>query len=364
MNKLSAVSTKTLSNGVEMPMLGFSIEEIARKSYNIQTQAELILTAIKAGFRYFDTAESTGGLRALAKAIKMSGIPRKEFFISSKMRLDELMDGRFAQALDETLLELDTDYLDLYSVHWPGYLHIDWPKKIAYIDAYCGCERAKTDNGDPDGLIQMYENGLIRSIGVCNMEIHHLEELLNTEKCTVVPMVCQDHFHPMHADIKIRNYCKDKGIAFGGIFEENELVQITKPRMATDVNRAGLLFQIDEDHVAANHAVRIDPVRRYTDLTQNPNDQEKNPRRDGKCFFDDCEGITQIAEKYGKTNNQIITRWSLQHGVITTVKAFLPKQIESEIKVFDFELSEVDMNTIDGFNIGMRFGYHPDYIDF
>lgn len=364
MNKLSAVSTKTLSNGVEMPMLGFSIEDIATKSYNIQTQAELILAAIKAGFRYFDTAESTGGLRALGKAIKMSGIPRNEFFISSKMRLDELMDGRFAQALDESLLQLDTNYLDLYSIHWPGYLHIDWPKKVAYIDAYCGCERAKTDNGDPDGLIQMYQNGLVRSIGVCNMEIHHMKELMETEKCTIAPMVCQEHFHPLHADIEIRDFCKANKIVFGGIFEENELVQETKPRMATDVNRAGLLFQLDADHVQANRAVRIEASRRYTDLTQNPNNLDRNPRRMYKGFFDDCDGITKIAEKYNKTNNQVITRWSLQNGVVTIVKAFLPKQIESEIDVFDLELSDEDMNTINGFNIGMRFGYHPDYIDF
>ncbi len=89
----------------------------------------------------------------------------------------------------------------------------------------------------------------------------------------------------------------------------------------------------------------------------------KNPRRE-KGFFDDCEGITKIARKYGKTNGQVVSRWSMQHGVVTTVKAFLPDQIRSEYNVFDFVLSDEDMRIIDGFNIGMRFGYHPDYIDF
>lgn len=363
MSKLSAASTVSLANGIEMPVLGFSIEEIAKKSYNIQSQAELILEAIEAGFRYFDTAEDHGGLRALGKAIRMSGIPREEFFISSKMRLDEMLDGRFHQALDETLLQLEMEYLDLYSLHWPGYITIDWPKRIAFIDAYCGREISKTENGDAEGLIQFYKKGLVRAIGVCNLEIHHMEELMNTPKCTITPMVNQSHFHPLHASVELREYCKAHGIIFGGLFEENELYVQTKPRMATDVNRAGLLFQMDEDHVRANYAVRLQPERRSDEYTQNPYDAGKNPRRN-KGFFDDCDGITRIANKYGKSNNQVVTRWSMQHGVVTTVKGFLPEQIRAEFEVFDFALSDEDMKVIDQFNIGMRFGYHPDYIDF
>jgi diketogulonate reductase-like aldo/keto reductase len=363
MNNLSPASAITLANGVKIPVLGFSIEEIAKKSYNIRTQTELILEAIQAGFRYFDTAEDHGGLRALGRAIKMSGIPREEFFISSKMRLDEMVDGRFNQAIDETLLQLEMDYLDLYCIHWPGYLATDWPQKIAFIDAYCGREIKKTDNGDTDGLIQFYQKGLARAVGVCNLEIHHMEELLGSPKCTVKPMINQSHFHPLHACTELREYCEKQEIAFGGLFEENELYVQTKPRMCTDVNRFGLLYQTDEDHIKANYAVRIDPKRRSSEFTQNPNDLSKNPRRE-KGFFDDCEGITKIARKYGKTNGQVVSRWSMQHGVVTTVKAFLPDQIRSEYNVFDFVLSDEDMRIIDGFNIGMRFGYHPDYIDF
>ena len=363
MAKLSPDTTITLANGVEMPILGFSIEDIAKKSYNIRTQSDLILEAIKAGFRYFDTAEDHGGLRALGAAVKKSGIPREEFFISTKMRLDEMSDGRFYQAIDETLLELDMDYLDLYSIHWPGYITIDWPKRIAFIDAFCGREISKTENGDADGLIQFYQTGLTRAIGVCNFEIHHMEELLKTDKCTVKPMINQCHFHPLHASLKLREYCKENDIVFGGLFEENELIQPTKPRMATDVNRAGLLYQTSKEHVQANYAVRLAPERRSSELKERPYDYTKNPRRK-KGFFDDCDGITEIAQKYGKTNNQVVTRWSMQSGVITTVKAFLPEQIKSEYNVFDFALSDEDMEAMNRFNIGMRFGYHPDYIDF
>lgn len=366
MSKLSPNSTVILSNGVEMPVLGFSIEEIAKKSFNIRTQTELILEAIDAGFRYFDTAEDHGGLRALGAAVKKSGIPREEFFIASKMRLDEMVDGRFVQSFEETLLQLDMDYLDLYSIHWPGCVTIDFPKRVAYVDAFCGREISKTENGDAEGLIQLYQKGMMRAIGVCNFEVHHMEKLFNSGKCTIKPMVNQSHFQPLHAAVELREYCAKNGIAFGGLFEENELLAPTKPRMATDVNRAGLLYQIDEDHLRANYSVRIPEgffLSRTSEMAPCPYDYSKNPRRD-KGFFDDCDAISRIAEKYGKTNNQVVTRWSLQHDVITTVKAFLPKQIKSEINVFDFELAEDDMKTIDQFNIGMRFGYHPDYIDF
>lgn len=366
MAKLSQDSTVTLSNGVKMPMLGFSIEEIAKKSYNIRTQTELLLEAIDAGFRYFDTAEDHGGLRALGEAVKQSGIPRSEFFISSKMRLDEMLDGRFVQAFEETLLQLDMEYLDLYSIHWPGCVTIDFPKRVAYIDAFCGREISKTENGDSDGLIQLYQKGMMKAIGVCNLEVHHMEKLLASEKCTIKPMINQSHFHPLHAAVELRDYCMKNGIVFGGLFEENELVTPTKPRMTTDVNRGGLLYQIDEDHIRANYSVRVPEgffLDRTSEMAPCPYDYSKNPRRE-KGFFDDCDAITKIAEKYGKTNNQVITRWSLQHGVVTTVKAFLPEQMRSEICVFDFELAEEDMKKIDQFNIGMRFGYHPDYIDF
>lgn len=350
-------------NGVEIPLLGFCTDEIASNLYNIQTQAELFLAAIDIGYRYFDTSEYTGGLRALGQAIRESGIPREEFFIASKMRMDEMCDGRFHSAIDETLLELGMDYLDLYTLHWPAYLIADWPRKIAFLDAYCGRERKKEDNGDSEGLISFYQKGFARTIGVCNFKIHHMEELLNDPRCSEEPMINMSHFHPLFANTELRLYCEEKGILFGGLFEENELIEPTKPRISADVERRGLLFQTDSDHIQANHMVSYVEKRRYSDITKNPNDITKNPRRK-KGFFDDCDGISRIAVKYGKTNNQIVTRWSLQHGVVTTVKAFLPDQMYKECQVFDFELEPEDMKVIDAYNIGMRFGFEPDYIDF
>ncbi len=363
MTKISPRSTVRLHNGVEMPLFGYSLENIGTKVYNLKSQTELLLQAIRIGYRFFDTAEDHGGLRALAKAIRLSGIPREEFFLSSKMRIDEMGDGRYYQAIDETLLELETDHLDLYSIHWPLKTNRFWPNLDAFVGAYVGREISKTDNGDSDGLISLYQMGLTRAIGVCNMEIHHLEEIIHHPKCTVLPMVNQSHFHPLHAAPELRQYCVEHGIVFGGLFENSELSIPTKPRIYTDVNRYGLVFQTDADHIRANDFVRIDPSRRSGQLQPDPFVRNKNPRRE-KDFYDDFTQITEIASHYGKTNTQLICRWSLQHGVVTTVKGLLPQKMREDFQIFDFEIDEEDMKKLDSFHIGLRIGYHPDYIDF
>ena len=363
MSELTAMSTIKLNNGVDMPMFGYSLENIGKHVYNLKSQTELLLDAIRIGYRFFDTCEDHGGLRALGMAIKKSGVPREEFFISSKMRIDEMGDGRYYQAIDETLLQLDTDYLDLYSIHWPLKTNRFWPKLDAFVGAYVGREISKTDNGDAEGLIHLYNIGLIRAIGVCNMNQEHLEKIMSNPKCTVKPMVNQSHFHPLHSTPELRAYCNAHGIAFGGLFEDSELYTATKPRIYTDVNRYGLLIQKDADYIRANDFVRIDPIRRSAEIQPSPFAYDKNPRRE-KDFYDDFEEVSKIAAHYGKTNTQLITRGSLQHGVITTVKGLLPQKMKSDYEVFDFEIDEEDMKKLDSFNIGQRIGYHPDYIDF
>jgi diketogulonate reductase-like aldo/keto reductase len=363
MEGLRPDSTITLNNGVKMPLFGYSLENIGSKVYNQRTQMELLLDAIETGYRFFDTCEAYGGIEALGRAIKKSGVPRSEFFISSKMRLDEMADGRYYQAIDETLLELQSEYLDLYSIHWPGKVNTMWPRLVSFVGAYVGREISKTDNGDAEGLISFYNKGLARAIGVCNMEKHHLSEILNNPKCTVVPQINQSHFHPLYMADELRNFCAEHKIAFGALFDESELIKPAKPLMYTDVNRFGLVFQTDEDHIKANQSVRINPKYRPTELQYDPYARDKNPRRPHD-FYDDFEAISKIAGKYGKTNNQLITRWSLQHGVVTTVKGLLPEKMKEDFNVFDFVINNEDMQKIDSFDIGMRVGYNPDYIDF
>lgn len=318
MEKLSRSSTVTLSNGVKMPLLGYSAEESA---CDIKTQTEIILDAIDVGFRYFDTAESYGTQRAIGRAIRQSGIPREEFFIASKVHIDDIRDRKAYWGFEEALAQLETDYIDLYSQHWPftERQFATWWK-----------------------LEQLYDEGRVRAIGVCNHEIHHMERIRANKYAKYMPMVNQSHFHPQHTCQELRKYCEDNKIAFGGLFEKDELYEMTKPRYFVETTRFGELFSQE------------DP---------NPNDIGKNPRR-ARDFCDDIPQISQIAAGHGKTNTQVWIRWSLQHGVITTPKTIWREKMEEYIDVFDFELTPEEMRAVDMLNINRRVGYHPDYIDF
>jgi diketogulonate reductase-like aldo/keto reductase len=321
MDKLSLKSTVELSNGVRMPLLGYSTEETA---YDLKTQTEIILDAIETGFRYFDTAEAYHTQRALGRAIRLSGIPREEFFVASKIHIDDIRDRKAYWAYEESLKQLEMDYCDLYSQHW----------------AFTERQMASWWK-----LEQLYEEGRVRAIGVCNHEIHHLERIKGMiaagEYTKYMPMVNQSHFHPQFTCRELRAYCRENTIAFGGLFEKDELQVPTKPRYNLESTRGGEWFEEGE----------------------NPNDRTKNPRLK-QDYYDSFEVMTKIGCKYGKTNSQVWIRWSLQHGVITTPKTTSLKKMKEYLDVFDFELAEEEMKSIDALNINHRIGYHPDYIDF
>ena len=318
MNKLSLNSTVSLWNGVEIPLLGYSTEDT---EYNLKTQTDIILDAIESGFRYFDTAEYYQNQRAVGRAIRKSGIPREEFFIASKIHIDDIRDRKAYWAFEESLAQLDIEYIDLYSQHWPFHERqfATWLK-----------------------LEQLYDEGRVRAIGVCNHEINHLERIKAHEYGSkYMPMINQSHFHPQHTCEDLRVYCQENNIVFGGLFEKDELYNMTKPRYFVETSRGGEIYAYGED----------------------PNDSSKNPRR-SREFCDELGAITDIAIKYGKTNTQVWIRWSLQHGVVTTPKTKYKTKMDEYINVFDFELTEDDMDKIDALNINRRIGYHPDYIDF
>jgi diketogulonate reductase-like aldo/keto reductase len=321
MEKLSLESTVTLRNGVKMPLLGYSTEETV---YDLKTQTEIILDAIEAGFRYFDTAESYHTQRALGRAVKMSGISREEFFIASKICIDDIRDRKAYWAYEESLKQLDMEYIDLFSQHW----------------AFTERQMASWWK-----LEKLYDEKRVRAIGVCNHEIHHLERIKKAiadgEFTRYMPMVNQSHFHPQFTCKALRDYCRENGIVFGGLFEKSELYRETKPRYNVEATRGGEWFEEGE----------------------NPNIMENNPRikRD---YYDNFELISEIGKKHGKSNSQVWIRWSLQHGVVTTPKTTSLQKMKEYIDVFDFELTQDEMDRIDSLNINHRIGYDPDYIDF
>ena len=179
----------TLSNGVEMPMIGYGCYKVGENGEAIFRQA------IEAGYRHFDIAKKYGNEKELGDALKNSGVPREEFFITTKLWRDDL--ERPNEALEESLRLLQTDYLDLYLIHWPRTSDFsdEWPRQD--MIAWEAMEKA-------------YENGKLRAIGVSNFLPHHLISL--NSKAQIKPMVNQLEFHPGYIQDTAVNYSMDNGI--------------------------------------------------------------------------------------------------------------------------------------------------------
>ena len=229
----------TLNNGITLPSSAFGTYK------TIDQNAETITEAIKAGYRYFDTASFYGNEEYVGKAIKESGIPRNEFQIATKLWKTEMGYDKTMYAFESSLKRLGTDYIDLYLIHWPlpepGYK--DW--KLLDFDTWQTLEK-------------LYNEGVIKAIGVSNFLPHHLKNLL--DGCEVKPAVNQIEFHPGYSQEAALNYCKENGI----------LVQAWSPLGRTRVLNDELI----------------------------------------------CE----LAEKYGKSSAQICIKYALQRGVMPIVK--------------------------------------------
>ncbi len=180
-------SVVTLNNGLKIPQLGFGTALISEDDE--QKTIDVILTAIDAGYRHFDTAAKYDSERALGNAIKQSGIKREEFFITTKIWNDDLRKDRYKEALYESLDKLQMDYVDMYMIHWPV--------MNKYVRAYME-------------LVPLYKEGLTHSLGVSCFVENQIEQIL---MCTdVVPVVNQVECNPMFARESLFAYCKSKGI--------------------------------------------------------------------------------------------------------------------------------------------------------
>ena len=181
-----------LNNGVEIPAVAFGTYKAADGK-----SADVIRAAIGAGYRYFDTASFYGTETYLAEAIRESGIPRREFFIASKLWKDEMGYENVKSAFERTLNNLRTDYLDLYLIHWPlpepGYK--EW---------------RQLDKETWRAMEELYEAGKIRAIGLSNFLPHHIENML--KDCRDRPAVDQTEYHPGYSQEAVVNYCRERGI--------------------------------------------------------------------------------------------------------------------------------------------------------
>lgn len=255
---------KVLSNGIKMPSIGFG----TYKSGNDEETAKIVKYALEIGYRQIDTASFYGNEVGIGNGIKESRINREDIFLVTKLWNDDHGYDKTIEAFNKSLERLQVNYIDLYLVHWPNKLNPETWKAFEYL----------------------YRVGKVKSIGVCNFKIGHLEELKKTAE--IMPMVNQIEIHPQSSKNDMLSYC-----------EENDI-----------------------------QLVAWSPIMR------------------GKLFSNEL--IIGLSEKYKKTIAQIILRWHVQRGIIPIPKSSNEERIKENLSIFDFELSNDDMKTIDLLNEG------------
>jgi len=184
----SVVPTITLNNGVEIPQVGLGVFQ-TKEGNEVEAA---VSAALDAGYRLIDTAAIYGNEVGVGKAIKASGLPREEIFITTKLWNAHHAYEDALRAFDESLEKLDCGYIDLYLIHWP------LPMEGKFTQAWKAMEK-------------LYENKRVRAIGVSNFKPHHLDELLKVAQ--TVPAVNQVELHPLFHQKETRAYCAEHGIA-------------------------------------------------------------------------------------------------------------------------------------------------------
>ena len=178
------MQTIKLNNGVEMPILGFGVFQIPDA-----TECEkVVLEAIESGYRLIDTAASYMNEEAVGNAIKKSGVPREELFITTKIWVQDIGYEKTMKAFEKSLHKLQLDYLDLYLIHQP------------YGDVF----------GSWKAMQELYHQGKIRAIGVANFQPDRVMDLIVNSGFT--PAVNQIETHPFHQQVKTQQFLQDNNV--------------------------------------------------------------------------------------------------------------------------------------------------------
>jgi diketogulonate reductase-like aldo/keto reductase len=178
-------STLTLHNGVEMPQFGLGVYKVEEG----QQVEETVKKAINLGYRLIDTAAFYENEEGVGKALKESGVPREELFITTKVWNTEQGYEQTLAAFEKSIKKLDLEYIDLYLIHWPV--------KGKYLDTWKALEK-------------LYKDGKVKAIGVSNFQIHHLREIM--ENSSEKPVVNQVELHPRLSQEELRAFCDENNI--------------------------------------------------------------------------------------------------------------------------------------------------------
>lgn len=193
MNFTAATDCYTLSNGVKIPCIGYGTFKMADGG----DTAEAVLAAIQAGYRHIDTAQTYGNEASVGAALKRSPVPRQELFLTSKLGNNSHGFQATREAFQATLQALDTDYLDLYLIHWPNPLS-------------CRDHWQKALQESWQVMEELYQNGKIRAIGVSNFFPRHFAPLFDSAK--ILPMVNQISLSPGQPQEELCAYSREHGM--------------------------------------------------------------------------------------------------------------------------------------------------------
>jgi diketogulonate reductase-like aldo/keto reductase len=237
-----------LSNGVKMPWLGLGSLRIP----DGEAVENAVRWALETGYRSIDTASFYENEVGVGQAIKQSGIPREEIFVTSKVWNTEQGYDHTLAAFETSLKRLDMEYLDLYLVHWP------------VADKFKETYRA---------VETIYESGRARAIGVSNFLIHHLKDLL--EEARIVPMVNQVEFHPYLQQPDLQAFCREHQIQ----------LEAWRPIMKGRVSQVPELIELGQKYGKTPVQVTLRWILQHEIVTI-PKSQQKQRIQDNADIFD------------------------------------------------------------------------------
>ena len=249
----------TMNDGNKIPAVGYGVFLMSPE----EVEAHLP-EAIDAGYRHIDTANAYFNEKAVGRVVNASGLPREEFFITTKLFPQSYPYEQCKKDIDATLARLDTDYIDLLLLHQPY---------GEYVQAWKAMEEAVAE-------------GKVRSIGLSNFPEAKLQEILDVS--TITPAAVQIEINPYWNQYEMKEFLAPYDVAFEAWYP---------------------LGHGDEQLLA-------EPI------------------------------FAELAKKYGKTPAQIILRWHLQEGNITFPKTLNPAHMAENIDIFDFELTDDEMESI------------------
>lgn len=280
----------TLNNGVKIPQIGLGAAGLwygkkwkAMLTKSAIKQYLLYNAAVKKDYFLYDSSHAYGYHQHLLGFISKSEKKRENMFLCTKVSNWQQRKRDIRTSLQFTLDILGVDYIDLYLLHWP--------QPDTFVDCYLQME-------------ELYKEGKVKAIGVCNCHKHHIETLM--ERATVIPAVNQFEIHPLFTQEPLIEYCRNLGIA---------------PMAYTPLARM--------------HDVLIESKQ-----------------------------LRELSEKYNKTVPQIILRWHVQQGLITIPRTSKIERLNEYLDVFNFNLTDEEMQSINDLNDNVRLRFNPDKCDF